>query len=363
MNKKEKKSTAINSIGMFDLAKGILMLAIIIGHAVTDFFHYWEYSFRVNVGLAFLGSLISVLMYGLIPMFYMICGYGFRKTTMNQSIKNQFRYFWKPYVIVVIATTMIVIVKKLITAGDVLEGLQYQVLPYFFAFCPGGRELFGIYMDSIGPIWFFWVFVTAGILLNVVLQEKQLWVQCVLVSALGFVGVNMRDMILPLCIQQTMICCGYMFIGWVMKKQGFLDKRFPAYLMILLMIFCIAEMLLGGNIEISQNVYANGMSDLVMSYGMGILFFYVFSNFSNLSGVFSEKVRWIGRNTLYFCCVHTVAYTVIPWEKLATSLQDQRVWGIVLELILQLMIAVVGCVIILKIQEKVRRISNGQKRD
>lgn len=359
MNEEKKETKTTNSIGMFDFCKGILMLAIIIGHSVTDYFHYWGYDVHSDILTIFLGGFIRMLMYGFIPMFFMICGYGFRKMTIGKTIKKQFKYFWKPYVMIVLITAIIVIAKKIVISGDIMEGLKYQVLPYFLAFCPGEKEFLGIYMDSIGPIWFFWVFVLGCILLDVILQEEQFWVQCILVGMLACIGMNARDMILPFCAQQALICCGYMFVGWLMKKHAFLERRFPIYLAMLLLISCIVGILCGGNIEISQNVYANGMSDLAMSYGMGILFLNGLLKLNVLKGGFSEKIRWIGRNAMYLCCVHTVAYTVIPWERLSARLSNQKILGIVLECVLQLMLAILGCVLILKLQERKREKRNG----
>ena len=40
----ENRKNSINQLGMFDMVKGILMLLIIAGHSITDYFHFWEYT-------------------------------------------------------------------------------------------------------------------------------------------------------------------------------------------------------------------------------------------------------------------------------------------------------------------------------
>lgn len=68
-----------NTIGMFDFAKGILMIAIIMGHAVTNYFQYWELGIETNIFAVIFAGIIEILMYGFIPAFYMMCGYSFEK--------------------------------------------------------------------------------------------------------------------------------------------------------------------------------------------------------------------------------------------------------------------------------------------
>lgn len=279
--------------------------------------------------------------------------------SIDKSVKKQFKYFWKPYMLIIFVTAIAVITKKLIISGDIIEGLRYQVLPYLFVFCPGQREFLGLYMDSIGPIWFFWVYVAAGVLLNIILQEKQFWIQCILICILGVVGISMCNIVLPFCIQQSMICCGYMFVGWVMKKQGFFSKKLPWYAILLIIITSLTGMMRGGNIEISQNVYANGMNDLVISYIVGILFMNWIPIINEIHGYISDKFRWVGKNVIYFCCIHTVVYTVVPWQKLAEVLSDEKVYGVVLEFILQLIITIIGCNLVLRCQERKRGKKNG----
>lgn len=80
-NKKimDKSKSSVNYIGMFDLSKGILMILIILLHAITDYFKYWEFDFTQFGILAVSLYPVKLFIYGVAPMFFMICGYGFRK--------------------------------------------------------------------------------------------------------------------------------------------------------------------------------------------------------------------------------------------------------------------------------------------
>ena len=37
-----------NTIGMFDLAKGMLMVLIVLGHSITEYLKFWEFEITVH---------------------------------------------------------------------------------------------------------------------------------------------------------------------------------------------------------------------------------------------------------------------------------------------------------------------------
>ena len=330
-------------LGMFDLTKGLLMLIIILMHSFTDYFHYWEYDFsQVSFTVEILLLPLNILKYGIVPMFFMICGYGFRRRKMGTYIKTQLSYTLKPYIYVASVVFICTVMKKILIHENIIEGIIYQVLPYILAFCPGERNFLGIFMDSIGPVWFFVVFVMAGILLNAIIKEKAFWIQCILITMLGIVGVELRMITLPFCIQQTMICCGYLFVGMLIKKYKFPEKEIPYYVVIVAIIFCLVFGIFG-NVEVSQNVWERGVADLIVSYIAGIILFVLFQRGNFLQGRYIEKIRWIGRHALWICCLHTVTYTVIPWEKIVVVFKNNPIVGFSIEFLFQLMFAIIGC--------------------
>ena len=49
MNNKNK-----NSIGMFDITRGMLMIAVVLGHSITAYVKYWEPQFTMHWWYCFL---------------------------------------------------------------------------------------------------------------------------------------------------------------------------------------------------------------------------------------------------------------------------------------------------------------------
>lgn len=334
-----------NSIGMFDYAKGVMMLVIIIGHSVTDQFDIWNReAYGITHYLMF--GLASLLYYGLIPAFYMICGYGIRKRTMRSATKGQLRYFWKPYLSVTLSVLVLVIAKKLITGNSIAIALQHQVLPFLFAYSDGNQRLLGLQMNSIGPLWFFWVYAIAGILVNWYLQQEETVLQVMLVTLSTSLGIILTRFVLPWCIQQILICSGFMYVGWRLKKNKILDHRLPISMIVITHAICMLSICTGGYMSISANGYGS-TADLLIGYMAGIVLFYAAAAPRHLDGRVSARICWIGRHAIYICCIHTVVFIIGPWVRIAEYTISYPWVGFIVEVTIQLVSAIGGSYLLL----------------
>ena len=94
------KRRAANSLGMFDLLKGVGMLTIVFAHTgelypMGDASHINPLTFCM---FAYRESLMAA--------FYIASGYGFRKRSIGKCIDQQFKTLLKPYIYTGIATTV-----------------------------------------------------------------------------------------------------------------------------------------------------------------------------------------------------------------------------------------------------------------
>ena len=92
------KRRAANSLGMFDLLKGVGMLTIVFAHTgelypMGDASHINPLTFCM---FAYRESLMAA--------FYIASGYGFRKRSIGKCIDQQFKTLFKPYIYTGIAT-------------------------------------------------------------------------------------------------------------------------------------------------------------------------------------------------------------------------------------------------------------------
>lgn len=129
-----------NSIGMFDVAKGLLMLFIMATHSISSLFPFWDYGITGHIGGLLINGVGAIFLYGAMPVFYMICGYGIRKRPFRRAVASQIRIFARPYITVVISVTILLIIKRWLIGFGMIEALRHTVLPYLLVLCPGGNS-------------------------------------------------------------------------------------------------------------------------------------------------------------------------------------------------------------------------------
>lgn len=341
-----------NYIGMFDLTKGILMIAIILSHCVNDYVNLLFYGGGESAISKILLSPLTMLRYGAVSMLFLSCGYGIRKQSVKKNVKNNLQMFLIPYMAVILMILFLVLIKQLFLGGVLKERLVYQVLPFLLGFHPG-KHLIENGMEQIGPIWFFLTYTFGCIYLNIVLQEKQPWVQALLVGIGSMVALMTANVVAPFCLQQILICSGYMYVGMRLKKGKVLQTKLPTYLVIFTWLICTFATAAGGLVETGSNFYRLGAVDLVITYISGIVLLCLSRHLDRLQGIIAEGLRWIGRHMMWFCCLHTISYLMVPWDKVAMWFGERQILGFIFEFTLSFLYALAGCLIIDKVLKKI----------
>lgn len=341
---------SVNSVGMFDAIKGIFVLGMVLRHSIWRYENL-VYTLSLNSRLfQIIHFLIRIGAYGVIPMLFMICGYGHRKTTMKKAIVRQVKFVWKPYLILVLTVILTAIVKKLLTHGDVWEGICYQGLPFLVGAAPGGTY-FGVEIAFVGSAWFIITFVLSGILLNLILQEEETWMQLLLVSMSAAVSVTLSRYRIPFCILQSLVSTFYMYIGWQMKNSKFLGKRIPKYYWILALVFIVFSACYG-EMDVSGNNWKNGLADVLAGAVCGGVFLLLMLRLNRFNGIVMRFIRWLGRQIMFFCLIHSAFTVLTPWVKIVEKCRGSMMAESILALSIYLVTGIGGCWLLEKIQRK-----------
>lgn len=343
-----KTGKKINGIVSFDLIKGIMMLAIIFMHSFNDHIRYWELDYSANP-MAYLLAPLKLGIYAFVPMFFMISGYGFVPAANKKRIKKKTFYILKAYAIVAVIICAVSVLKKIISSESIIEAVKFRVVPFALGICPGDREFAGFYIDSIGPVWFLLALMLAWLILNFIMNMKTEWIKPFLIAACVAFGMELgRRFLIPFCIPQSLVVTGYMYAGWYFKKNDVLEKTSGSLnTVILIMIFVTIAVF--GNVDISQNVWELGAIDVIGTFigGFLVLKASVYIEGIRLKAV--KPIRTIGRYSFFILCVHTVEYTLIPWQEIVHKVTYNRITGVIIEFILRSIIVFTGCFIVNKI--------------
>lgn len=333
--------------GMFDLPKGIFMLMVIFSHCVGMFFHVYAHETTSNFIASCFITVYNIWEGSTIPLLFLICGFGWRKRTMHKTIKAQGSWFLRPYLLVAAIVFLSGLIAAFINQVDMKYAAIFFGTPFLLGLCPGQIPYFGIETIPIGVLWCMVTYVFSGILLNAVLHAREGWAQWVIIVLLAAIGVMLKNVALPFCFQQALVCTGYMYVGYRIKKSDMLAKEVPLYLLVLVIPFVLIAFK-GNYMDFSGHIWTNGLSDLFFALLGAFLLLILLMKCNACRGKAIEWIRWIGRNIFFICCAHEIFIMVpqfflhfsgYPLDHLLELPKGQRIMGILLLFALQLLLA------------------------
>lgn len=342
---RENKDGNKNYIGMFDLTKGLFMIIIIFTHAVYEVGGPTSYLSSSAVWIQILTSPLLLLHYGFIPVLFLTCGYGIRRQPVRKYIKKTLKMLAVPYTGVMLAVVLGTVVKWMIAGGSLSWRLWYHIMPFVLGWCPSYSFRSNV-VGEIGPMWFPLTYIVSCIILNMVLQQKRVWAQILLLLAGSIFALTMGNVSLPYCIWQSLVCSGLLFAGMYMKKWKVPQRKVSIFWVFLVYALCLFSRINGGYVEIASNTYRNGIVDLILSYAAGILLLCLCQKLDVIQGIIADKIRWIGRHMIWFCCFHTISNVIVPWDDINIWLQGRIGCIIIVNFTASFIYAWVSCILL-----------------
>ena len=180
------KPRTVSSLGMFDLLKGIGMLAIVFAHTAE------LYPLGTNDVTPFAFALFAYRE-ALMAAFFIASGYGFRKRSIRKCIEQQLKTLLQPYLYTALATTVLhaFIHHAAFGSWDAAISESAKVLGGFLLGLPHTATYFGQQFFSCGPMWYLVALMLAWVLLDVLLEifpERYITPAVVGVTLLGWCG-------------------------------------------------------------------------------------------------------------------------------------------------------------------------------
>ena len=287
------KRRAANSLGMFDLLKGVGMLTIVFAHTgelypMGDASHINPLTFCM---FAYRESLMAA--------FYIASGYGFRYET-------------------------------------------YKVLGGFALGLPHTATYFGQLFFSCGPMWYLLSLMIAWVLLDLILNifPEQYINWAVLGTMLLGWGICITWEA-PFCIGQGMVTVPALYVGYLAKKHKIFEQPLSPRLrggMIAAALAVAALVLLTKSTDcVSMAEWTLGPVSILLDAvtGLGILSIVIWFQ-RRVENVVTHAIQAIGRRSLFIFCVHTVELTAIPWYLMPQKFAAHPVLGMVLQFTLSL---------------------------
>ena len=326
------KRRAANSLGMFDLLKGVGMLTIVFAHTgelypMGDASHINPLTFCM---FAYRESLMAA--------FYIASGYGFRKRSIHKCIHQQLKSLLKPFCYTAVFTTVLHFIIHYKTfhylPGSLTESIK--VAGGFLLGLPHTATYFGQEFFSCGPMWYLLALLVGWILLDVILNifpERYVSWAVGGAALLGW-GTSLAWE-LPFCLIQGAVITPYLYIGYLAKRQHWLDqplsRRMSCILWAAVLLIPVAAFATGSTDCVSMAEWTLGPISILLDGLAGLLFVRLFLRLNRHRNALVSFFEAIGRRSLYIFCIHTVELTAIPWYLLAAKYADRPFVGIGLE--------------------------------
>jgi fucose 4-O-acetylase-like acetyltransferase len=314
-----------NTLGMFDLIKGITMIMVMFFHTYGLWDILEQYQLE-DMQLAGKATLISIYVFlafigtALMPVLFIASGYNFRKTSLVKCIKKQVKSLLIPYLI---TGAMVVLVDFAWTYLTHWGWFRYSVqhalsnvLGYMLGI-PLSVTIGGIYITGCGPVWFLLALAIGNVIANqlsLYFDGVKLLIASLVVASIG--GLLGNWIPLPWCIFQGVVASFFICLGHFAKKNKFFTSSFnmtKLVVMIVDIIVAISLCYLGGRdtLNMVRSKYLYGPISISVMGILGLYLMHLSLYCNQALGLISTFIRKIGRESLYVLCIHTVEYVGI----------------------------------------------------
>lgn len=293
-------------IQYIDIAKGIAILCIILGHLNSLRIARVVFTFHV-------------------PIFFFITGYFTNdRLPVKAFIKRKARMLLVPYVFTCLVIILLAALEYGLFFGAGAAWKAALEWSYAAAYGAGDSYTSPFYIKSIGAIWFLWALFWGSIFLraSLALRKEQ---RILAVVALFFLGYASRALFwFPFSIQAG--CCAtlFLYIGWLVKKgEGWL-KGAPGEVKTAIAVFALITWL--SFMKDFQSFWlvhcdiGRGIIDIFGCLcGSGIVLlvsWYIDRHFPVVAGM----LRAAGRYSLLVLGLHIMELNTFPWWQVTGEL-------------------------------------------
>ena len=348
----ETKRFKIN-LGTFDLLKGTAMICVIAGHALNYYpMEKMHLLMPILAVMRFLGN-------GLMPMFFIVTGFGFKVKPASVMLKKTAAELIKPYLIVMCSITVLFPCVHYLTyrwwPGAFQETIRYT-LGFLIGSAKPGKLLFGYSLYECTVVWFLLSLFTTLNLLNLILQLKKQPVQILLVALCALAGYFLYKIEFTYyCIPQGLVATSFCYTGFLAKKYKVLEKASDIsrywFLYLVLVAVTVLQMLFG-RFDLAYGEFKFFFLDLIAADCSGILFLLlgVYASRFNSKGL--STIKKIGIYSYWLMCIHNIEQTCIPWYKWSEIMAHAPYLGFLIEVSVKTLIYVTVCSVLKKIMQR-----------
>lgn len=318
-NRSEPNVSRTLGLGYFNLARGLGMVLIVLGHSINL---YLDPLPTGNGG--FFSGAGSVFGGGIMAAFFMISGYGFYKRKPRKCFAIQRKLLLLPYCIVAAAVIISKFLLAVVRQRSFMENGGEFILTYLLGLnAEGGGTLWGIPVESVSIFWFVLALFGGWLIYNGIVQITSDRLRVLLTAScviLGYV-LTLISKIWPCCLPMALIAVGYLHAGAELKERGLLEKEISWKwwgIILALILFSAAF----GQVSIVACMWKLGLADVLATFCTGFLFLRIYAAYMRRehTGRLMSVLEEIGFNSIWIVCLHAYEKVIFPWYRLTDAM-------------------------------------------
>ena len=284
-----------------DIAKGIAIILMIIGHEISGNIRTFIFSFHM-------------------PLFFILSGFTSGAVLTYSKWKSKLPKILEMLILAIFMIILLSVEKVLVWKGSVSQIALDTLIGIF----QGSNTYGGVHaISTVGVMWFLIVFVWAKILfdlLQVFFDNKYIGVILGIISYFAYL-ISLHHW-LPLDLDIIPIAALFMWIGSVLKQGYFSEKinikkyTLPIFVFICFVywIICLQNSI---NIEMATRHYPYFLVSVIEAVAGTVVISYLSIGIQNFK--ISNYVATIGKHTLSVLCIHHLDFYWVFWGGLISS--------------------------------------------
>ena len=345
---KGTKTRTVNSLGMFDLFKGIGMATVIFVHTAE------AYSIDLGSGLSVTSFLLFIYREALMSAFYIASGFDFRNRSIGECVQPQLRGILPPFLYTALATAGLHLLLHHHFFGSWTDAVaeSEKVLAGFLLGLPHTSTYFGMSIFSCGPMWYLLTMAVGWIILDILFNafpERYIPAAVAITAVLGWGTCLVWE--LPFCLSQGMTVVPYLYLGHVAKKRRWFDQPRLRWLLpaaLVCMVVSAGGAILSGTTDnMSMGHWALGPVGIFVNGMIGLWIVNLFVRLSARADNFlTHTLEAVGRRSLNIFCVHTIELIAVPWYLFAAQFVSSPLLGLGAQYVLRCSFVALICLLL-----------------
>ena len=324
----DKLKNKNNSRVLFiDIAKGIAIILMIIGHVLG------------------FGLKRSIIFSFHMPLYIITSGFFYKEKSFKDEIKNLTIKLLLPTTIILL---IVFFIKNFANLG-LIEACKeaFKVITV----CWSHKSKINYNFSGTGVLWFVYLLIGIRLLFKLnkkVAKENDIFLSIIVLleTYIGYI-VGIKGYWLPWSLDVTFACMIFYFAGYIFNKYKVLDKISKNY-KIIFIVFIIWVLGIKYNwIEIAVRRYPNGLWSYITAISGTIIILKISMIIESKFAILTKILSWCGKNSLFILFGHHIESSMINYNII---IENKSLYKLVVS-ILKCLISIVLSVVILGISK------------